>query len=153
MLRTLTCWFWDLKKDCLFLVKGWVPEWWKSKSWVCHTHRISDSMKFNKVTNSHLPTLMQNVSFLDRNFKAYSAPVVKGRDQPLWTVKTKTSFTNGLSFHIFLSSNVNQQVPDYTIKGHSWHTLYKKYSIFLGENRLAAEVMSTQISTQCILDD
>ena len=47
-----------------------------------------------------------------------------------------------MSFHIFLSSNVNQQVPDYTIKGDSWRSLYKKYTIFLGENRLAAEVIN-----------
>ena len=151
MLRTLTCWFWDLKKDYLFLVKGWVLEWWKSKSWVCHTIRTSDSMKFNKVSDSHLPTLMQTSCF-DTHYKAYAFPVFKGRDQPLWRMKMKRSFWKGLSFHIFLSSNVIRQVPDYTIKGHDKNDFdMKRYTIFLGEDRLAAEVIyNTNLHTMHI---
>ena len=110
---------------------------------MCHTLRTSSSMKFNMVSNkSHLPTFLMQRSFFGTPYKAYTFPVFKGRDQPLWRVKMKTSCLRGISFQIFLSSNVIQLVPDYTIKGYDGDDFYRKYTIYLEESRLAAEVIN-----------
>jgi hypothetical protein len=65
-------------------------------------------------------------------------------DLPLFTVRKTACCSFKPSLHVFLSSNTDQKVPDYTIKG-KW--LAKKCSVYLGNTQqLVAEVRRHSLS-------
>ena len=65
-------------------------------------------------------------------------------DLPLFTVRKTACCSFKPSLHVFLPSNTDQKVPDYTIKGNS---LAKKCSVYLGNTQqLVAEVRRHSLS-------
>jgi uncharacterized protein YxjI len=68
---------------------------------------------------------------------AWKAFAPNNQEQPLWTMKKSCFCSIGPKLQIFLPSNEERKVPDYTIKG-NW--LCKKSTIFFGE-QIAAEVV------------
>lgn len=64
----------------------------------------------------------------------------ENKEQPLWTMKKAAFCSFGPQLHIFLPSNTEREVPDYTING-QW--LCKTCTINFGEQKVA-EVIKSQ---------
>ncbi|KAG0589793.1 hypothetical protein KC19_1G048300 [Ceratodon purpureus] len=69
------------------------------------------------------------------------------KEQPLWTMKKSSFCSFGPKLQIFLPSNAEREIPDYTIKG-QW--LCKKCTIFLGEQKVAEVVRDASLKNVLI---
>jgi uncharacterized protein YxjI len=69
------------------------------------------------------------------------------KEQPLWTMKKSTFCSFRPQLQIFLPSNTEREVPDYTMKG-QW--LCKKVTIFLGEQKVAEVVRDVSLKNVLI---